>query len=90
MTSDGVSAKIQDAVFSAESPAVPATSLSSGSAPPISSLSPEEENIAAQYRKMLKLRMPEGAVRHKMTSDGVSAKIQDAVFSAESPAVPAT
>eukprot|EP00537_Pseudo-nitzschia_pungens_P005732 CAMPEP_0172377164 /NCGR_PEP_ID=MMETSP1060-20121228/68758_1 /TAXON_ID=37318 /ORGANISM="Pseudo-nitzschia pungens, Strain cf. cingulata" /LENGTH=942 /DNA_ID=CAMNT_0013104835 /DNA_START=258 /DNA_END=3086 /DNA_ORIENTATION=- len=86
MTSDGVSAKIQDAVFSGESPAVPATSLSSGSAPPISSLSPEEEKIAAQYRKMLKLRMPEGAVRHKMTSDGVSAKIQESVLGGEAPA----
>eukprot|EP00536_Pseudo-nitzschia_multiseries_P000695 jgi/Psemu1/142950/gw1.8.129.1 len=92
MTADGVSAKIQEAVLSGESPAVsaPAPTRSNGGTTRISSLSPEEEKIAAQYRKMIKLKMPEGAVRHKMTADGVSAKIQESVLGGETPAPPSS
>eukprot|EP00534_Pseudo-nitzschia_fraudulenta_P003449 CAMPEP_0201135718 /NCGR_PEP_ID=MMETSP0850-20130426/54473_1 /ASSEMBLY_ACC=CAM_ASM_000622 /TAXON_ID=183588 /ORGANISM="Pseudo-nitzschia fraudulenta, Strain WWA7" /LENGTH=837 /DNA_ID=CAMNT_0047406921 /DNA_START=500 /DNA_END=3013 /DNA_ORIENTATION=+ len=91
MVSDGVSQKIQESVFAGDSPkAAPPerTAASTGSAARASSLSPEEEAIAEQYRKMIKIKMPEGAIRHKMVSDGVSQKIQDSVLSGEAPAAP--
>ena len=45
-----------------------------------SSLSAEEEVIVAKYRKMLKMGVPPDGVRHKMTTEGVAAKIIDAVL----------
>jgi len=98
MIADGVSAKIQDAVIAGESssPVHTGTAASSSAARKKenggtstrssgSSLSPEEEKIAAQYRTMIKIKMPEGAVRHKMMADGVSTKIQDSVLRGEIP-----
>ena len=46
-------------------------------------LSEEEDNIADTYRKMMKLGMPEGAVRHKMQANEVNPKIIAAVFNDE-------
>eukprot|EP00532_Pseudo-nitzschia_australis_P007719 CAMPEP_0168166548 /NCGR_PEP_ID=MMETSP0139_2-20121125/2085_1 /TAXON_ID=44445 /ORGANISM="Pseudo-nitzschia australis, Strain 10249 10 AB" /LENGTH=768 /DNA_ID=CAMNT_0008083751 /DNA_START=176 /DNA_END=2483 /DNA_ORIENTATION=- len=102
MISDGVSESIIEAVISGKS-SVPSTSTTvsrssatsnkkqtSGRAIPAPSLSPEEENIAAQYRRMFRVKMPEGAVRHKMAADGVSAKIQESVLARESPTSPTT
>ena len=46
-------------------------------------LSPADEEIATKYRKLLKMGMPEGAVKQKMTTDGVDPKIFDAVIPAD-------
>ena len=46
-------------------------------------LTPEEEAIAATYRKMLKLQMPREAVKHRMGKEGVSEKIAKAVLGAD-------
>jgi hypothetical protein len=89
MMADGISAKIQDSVIAGEV-AAPTSGRGSGggggASGPVSSLSPDEEQIATQYRKMVKLKMPEGAVIHKMNMDGVSQKIQDSVLKGEVPA----
>lgn len=50
-------------------------------------LSPTEDEIASQYRRMLKMGMPEGAVMQKMNIDGVEQNIQEAVLIGE-PAAP--
>jgi hypothetical protein len=34
----------------------------------VSSLSPDDENVATQYRKMMKMGLPPPAVRHKMNA----------------------
>ena len=49
-------------------------------------LTPEEEEIAEGYRKMLKMGMPAEAVGHKMTADGASEKISQAVLGGGAPA----
>jgi len=43
-------------------------------------LTPDEENIASQYKKMLKMGLPEGAVMQKMAVGQVSQNVQDAVL----------
>jgi len=43
-------------------------------------LSPEDEEIASRFRKMLKMGMPEGAVTQKMIVEEVPQYIQDAVL----------
>jgi hypothetical protein len=52
-------------------------------------LSPADEAIATQYRKMVKLGLPDGAIRHKMNGDGVPPHIQDAVLSGAAGPAPA-
>lgn len=81
MTVDGVAQNIQDSVVAGEEPAVPPVLVQK-----FSSLSPEEEQIAAQYRKMLKMGMPDGAVIQKMSIDGVAQCVQDSVIAKENPA----
>lgn len=44
-------------------------------------LSPDDEKVAEQYRKMLRMGMPEGAVMQKMAIDGVEPHIEVAVLS---------
>lgn len=84
MSVDGVAQNIQDSVISGEVPidlsGPPETSQK------FSSLSPSEEAIASQYRKMLKMGMPDGAVMQKMSVDGVARNIQDSVLAGEIPA----
>ncbi len=46
-------------------------------------LSSEDEEIAAQYRKMLSMGLPEGAVMQKMAMGGVPQHIQDSVLGGE-------
>lgn len=75
MTKDGVSEKVVSAVL--DSPQKPQDSAPSDKK---SNLSKDEEKIAATYRKMLKLRIPPDAVRHKMTSDQIDSKIMKAVL----------
>jgi transcriptional antiterminator Rof (Rho-off) len=81
MALDGVSQNIQDSV---KADAIPTTKDTS-----CSSLSVDEEAIAMQYRKMLKMGMPEGAVLQKMSVDAVAQKIQDSVIARQFP-VPKT
>jgi len=61
-----------------EVPAAAATPPS----PPASSiqLTADEAATAVEYRKMIKMGLPEGAVRHKMVASGVHPKIIAAVF----------
>ncbi|KAL3785154.1 hypothetical protein ACHAW5_000186 [Stephanodiscus triporus] len=47
-------------------------------------LNDEEETIAAKYRNMMKMGVPLDGVQHKMTIEGVSAKIMNAVFDVSS------
>lgn len=86
MNLDGVSLKIQDSVVSGGGALSTTSGALRGSASgggPMSSLSPEEDKIASQYRKMMKIGMPEGAIRHKMNMDSISVKIQDSVVAGE-------
>lgn len=46
-------------------------------------LNPEDEEIASQYRMMLKRGLPEGAVMHKMAGHAVPEHIQNAVLAGE-------
>lgn len=64
----------------APAPAASRPASSSGGASSSASLSPADEAIAQQYRKMMKLGLPEGAIRHKMSGDNVPNHIQDAVI----------
>eukprot|EP00537_Pseudo-nitzschia_pungens_P018898 CAMPEP_0172412284 /NCGR_PEP_ID=MMETSP1061-20121228/77828_1 /TAXON_ID=37318 /ORGANISM="Pseudo-nitzschia pungens, Strain cf. pungens" /LENGTH=707 /DNA_ID=CAMNT_0013148513 /DNA_START=8 /DNA_END=2131 /DNA_ORIENTATION=- len=86
MTSDGVSAKIQESVLGGEAPATSSSSKPSKPAGNLSSLSREDEKVATQYRKMMKMGLPEGAMRHRMNKDGVAVHIQDSVIREEIPA----
>jgi len=93
MTADSLPTRIQESVLAGEVPASEANSNNTVSGAPttpnkkapsnISSLSSEEEAIAANYRKMVKLGLPEGAIRHKMEADGVSQKIAESVIAGE-------
>ena len=96
MTMDGIEMHIQDSVLKGETARnsgntaantnVAATSKGAGK---ISSLSRQDEATATRYRKMVKTGLPEGAVGHKMTMDGVGKHIQDSVLKGETPAPPA-
>jgi hypothetical protein len=50
-------------------------------------LTPEEEDVATQYRRMLTMGLPVGAVLQKMIIDGVDESIQDSVLAPSPPAV---
>jgi len=50
---------------------------------PVSHLSPADEEIAQQYRKMREMGMPDDAVKHKMTQDDVNDAIQQSVLNHE-------
>jgi hypothetical protein len=95
MIADGVSVKIQEAVLAGNStPTTRTTSIATSSSSRnsgtntnasgnISSLSRQDEATATPYRKMIKTGLPEGAVRHKMTMDGIEMHIQDSVLKGE-------
>ena len=101
MIADGVSVKIQEAVLAGNSTSTARTTNISTSSSSrnsgtntnaggnVSSLSRQDEATATPYRKMIKTGLPEGAVRHKMTMDGVEKHIQDSVLKGETPAPPA-
>jgi hypothetical protein len=67
MTTEGVDSKIIDAVL--------APSPESGQESSSNQLTAEEEVIASKYRKMLKMRIPLDAVKHKMKADCIDIKI---------------
>ena len=87
MIADGVSQKIQDSVMNGDAPQAsssPPTSYSRGGATEsVSSVSTADEKLAASYRRLLRMKMPEAAVRHKMNADGVAQHIQDSVLRGE-------
>jgi len=95
MIADGVSVKIQEAVLAGNSTStarttgIPTSSSSRNSGTNtnaggnVSSLSRQDEATATPYRKMIKTGLPEGAVRHKMTMDGIEMHIQDSVLKGE-------
>lgn len=92
MGTDGVAQHIQDSVIARETSSGVMTaqtqlaeSSSSTPASKFAALSPEEEQVAAGYRKMLKMGMPEGAVGQKMAVDGIAQNIQDSVLAHEDP-----
>jgi hypothetical protein len=72
MTSEGVDSKIIDTVFE-PLPVDPITESAQ--------LTGDEEVVASKYRKMLKMRVPLDAVRHKMTQENVDTKIVSAIVS---------
>lgn len=90
MNQDGISDKIISEVFGeslsglAESTGVLVPEASKSSL----SLTEEEEAVVAEYRKMKKMGMPEDAVRHKMTQDGVDTRIVAAIFNEQPPEKP--
>merc|ERR1712238_43489 len=61
----------------------PTTATTNTVAVNVSSLSQKDETIAAPYRKMIKTKIPKGAVIHKMTIDGIEMHIQDSVLKGE-------
>jgi hypothetical protein len=90
MTMDGIEMHIQDSVLngktagnSANTAANTNVAATSNAGGKISSLSRKDEATATPYRKMIKTGLPEGAVRHKMTMDGVEKHIQDSVLKGE-------
>ena len=95
MIADGISVKIQEAVLAGNStPTARTTNISTSSSSRnsgtntnaggnVSSLSRQDEATATPYRKMIKTGLPEGAVRHKMTMDGIEMHIQDSVLKGE-------
>ena len=72
MLRDSISEKIRVAVLG---PDADKASKSSGL-----TLSPADEQIAAQYRKMIRISIPRDAVRNKMMRDNVGVKIIEAVL----------
>ncbi len=73
MEQDDVNPKIIDFVLGVEAGL---EELSSQAKPlATSNLTVDEEKIAAGYRRMLKMRIPPDAVRHKMEKEGVNKKI---------------
>jgi len=50
------------------------------SPPPSSTLSPSDGAMAERFRKMAKIGLGEGAVRHKMAQEGAPQQVVDAVF----------
>jgi hypothetical protein len=82
MTSEGISVAEQDAFFSGKLPAAPAQSAAASDAN-------GEAAKFEKYRKMQKMSMPEGAVRQKMSADGITVAEQDAFFAGKIPAASA-
>ena len=86
MASEGVSEKVMSAVFNAPAERGQGRTFSSSSLTSMlvmskpSTLSPEDEEVAFRFRKMLKMGLPEDAVKQKMTQEGVSSSIIDAVL----------
>ncbi|KAG7374336.1 subunit CCDC53 of endosome WASH complex [Nitzschia inconspicua] len=46
----------------------------------------DDEAVAAKYRKMMKVGMPEAAVHHKMVADGIANHIIESVMKGDAPA----
>ena len=86
MEQDGVDKVIVSAVLQEDRKQSPRRRASMMGTMPASNLPPEEDSIAEKYRKMLKLGMPDDAVRSKMTIDGVAEHIIADVLGEENPA----
>lgn len=93
MTQYGVGQHIQDVVLAPEPEPEPPDEKPKveeehQEAAEVGKLTDGEEEIAAKYKVMLKMGMPEGAVMQKMTTDEVPQKIQDAVLAPPPPPPP--
>eukprot|EP00980_Cylindrotheca_fusiformis_P031792 scaffold26981_cov157-Cylindrotheca_fusiformis.AAC.1 len=75
-----------DLMKSSTKPGIVAPKPTATSEPAVSKLSAADEESATQYRKMLKMGMPEGAVQQKMLVDGIAQNIIDSVIAGEIPA----
>ena len=85
-------AKVKEAVISKEAPPSYSDSIQSDT-PAVQrkeengpNLSEDDEKTALQYKKMMKMGMPDGAVIQKMSIDGVPQHIQDVVLAGDEPA----
>ena len=88
MVKDHVDQRIVDAVFDAFSSDIPSENDSreeNTKAMEVSVLTPEEEQIALKYRKMLQMMIPPDAVKHKMTKEAVDMKIVYTIFPDDAP-----
>lgn len=83
MEKDGVCSKVIDMVLGVDTTSSDASKK--GAEMNASGLTPQEEIVAAGYRKMLKMRIPQEAVRHKMEKESVDPKIIAVVLGEESP-----
>ena len=95
MNQEGVGPVIIESVMNHEVPSAANAATSSGASAHASTLSVEEEAAAGKFRKMLKMGLPEDAVRQKMIAEGLDHKVISAVVggdiplpSQQSPAVP--
>ena len=79
MTSDGLPPKIVSAVLGGGDNSKEQPKEKGGSGGTVE-LSDEDEAVANKFRKMMKMKIPAEAVRHKMTMEGVNSKIIAAVF----------
>lgn len=77
MQKDGVDEKVMAAVLGEACIPEPSVGSKNDTKP---TLSAKEEEIAAMYRKMLKMMIPKEAIEHKMMKDQVDVKIIDAVL----------
>lgn len=80
MTLEGASANVLDAVLGN-----PTAEVGKLAAPKVesSNMSEEEEKLVSKYKKMLTMGIPQGAVRHKMVTEGVQANVVAAVLVAD-------
>jgi hypothetical protein len=78
MKKDQVSSKVLFAVFPEDAKLAEASASASSTSKP--SLNEAEQKIAATYQKMLKMRIPPEAVRHKMAKEGIDPKIVSVVL----------
>jgi hypothetical protein len=87
MEQDGVGEIIVSAVLKEDLSLSPRRSFRKQGTSAVGSLTDDENEVADGYRKMMKMGMPDDAVRHKMSQDSVAAHIVANVMG-EKPAVP--
>jgi hypothetical protein len=71
----GKSTGVPDNVDAADLPATPVSTFSSAS-----TLSDSDAATVEKYKKMIKMGIPEDAVRHKLLNDGVDTKFHEFIF----------
>ena len=87
--------KLESIVFmdddSTSTLAAPTTSTTFTSAPtasPANNISPEDEEKLSKYRKMLKMKLPQAAVVHKMKMESIDQRLICLLFPTEAQATP--
>jgi hypothetical protein len=79
MTSDGITSAEQEAFLAGGA---------SAQVPQGGPSADDEDPKLEKFRKMKKMNMPEGAIRQKMSTEGISVAEQDAFFSGKPPLAP--